>query len=291
MKKICGLCMAALLVALSGCSDASTNISDPSTKIVTIGNTTITRGDVYPILKNQGGVSSIISQVTKIICDKEVPVDDEIKKKAEESLATFKSLVGEENWESFIASTGYSSEEEYMNERIIAAAQAEKLVNKYLEQNTDAIFAEYQPRQLQIFATDNEDTAKQALEKIQGGAEVKDVVSELGGSEEFSGETILMTSAAGLASNVWSKIAEQSEPGVINEVLNTLTFSTYYVVKVVDVDPNNYKEQAVTTLAQVKDVQNEGFKFFLDKYNFEIYDIDVYNAFKLDYPYYIDEQA
>ena len=106
------ICMAALLVALSGCSNASTNISDPSIKIVTIGNTTtITRGDVYPILKNQGGVSSIISQVTKIICDKEVPVDDEIKKKAEESLATFKSLVGEENWESFIASTGYSSEE------------------------------------------------------------------------------------------------------------------------------------------------------------------------------------
>lgn len=84
-----------------------------STALITVGNTKITKENVYTGLKTQGAVNSIINMVTQIICDNEIPLTDEIKAEAQSTMDSFKGYVGEENWDAFIKGNGYASEEDY----------------------------------------------------------------------------------------------------------------------------------------------------------------------------------
>ncbi len=288
MKKLLCVCAAALLFTVSGCSDATTSVSDGSQALITIGDTKITKQDIYTGLKTQGAVNVIINRVTQIICENEIPLTDEMTEEARSTMESFKQYVGEDNWDEFIKSNGYGSEEEYFNDRVVLSARAGHITDKYLEEEWATVVDTYKPRQVQIFMSEDEETATKALEEIQGGKEVKDVVTELGG-KTYTGETQTLTSASGLSSNVWNNIVTAESGTVVDQVLYSLDLSGYYVVKVIDADPENFKDEAISALSSSTDVQNEAFAYFLKKYNFGIYDIDVYNAFKIQAPQYIVE--
>lgn len=289
MKKIISACCVALLFMVSGCSDATTSISNESTALITVGNTKITKGEIYDALKAQGSVNSIINSVTEFLVEKEVEVTEEITENAKKTLENFKKYIGEDKWENFLSDSGYASEEDYFNDRVMIAARSGELVNKYLEQDYENAAATYHPVKVQIFETDNQETAEKALEAVKGGKEVKDVVTEFeGNTKNYTGETMIVTSESGLPSNVWSNITKVTDADtVLDTVQFSLDLTTFYVVKVVDTDANNFKEEAIATMASTTSIQNAGFAYFLDKYDFTIYDIDVYNAFKAQSPSYI----
>lgn len=289
MKKLLCVCAAALLFTVSGCSDATTSVTDGSTSLITVGGTSITKEDVYTGLKTQGAVNSIINMVTELICDKEIPLTDEIKAEAQSTMDSFKGYVGEENWDAFIKGNGYASEEDYFNQRVVLAARAGHITEKYLEEDWSNIVDVYKPRQVQIFTTDDEEKANQALEAIKGGKDVAEVVEELGGiTDSYNGSVQTLSSESGLPANVWGNITKVTENNtVLDEVQYNLDLTAYYVVKVVGTDPEEFKEIAIKGLASVTDIQNESFAFYLKKYNFNIYDIDIYNAFKTQAPQYL----
>lgn len=289
MKKLLCVCAAALLFTVSGCSDATTNVTDASTALVSVGKTKITKENIYTGLKTQGAVNSIINRVTEIICDNEIPLTDEIKAEAQATMESFKGYVGEENWDNFIKGNGYASEEDYFNQRVVLAARAGHITEKYLDEAWSKVASNTNPRQVQIFATDDEEKAKQALEAIKGGKEVKAVIEELGGiSEDYDGSTQTLTSESGLPTNVWGNIVKVTEDNtVLDEVQYSLDLTKYYVVKVIATNPDDFKETAIKALATSTNIQNEGFAYYLKKYNFNIYDIDIYNAFKTQAPQYI----
>lgn len=289
MKKLLCVCAAALLFTVSGCSDATTSVTDGSTSLITVGGTSITKEDVYTGLKTQGAVNSIINMVTELICDKEIPLTDEIKAEAQSTMDSFKGYVGEENWDAFIKNNGYASEEDYFNQRVVLAARAGHITEKYLEEDWTNVVDVYKPRQVQIFVTDDEEKANQALEAIKGGKDVAEVVEELGGiTDSYNGSVQTLSSQSGLPANVWGNITKVTENNtVLDEVQYNLDLTAYYVVKVVGTDPEEFKETAIKGLASVTDIQNESFAFYLKKYNFNIYDIDIYNAFKTQAPQYL----
>lgn len=289
MKKLLCVCAAALLFTVSGCSDATTSVTDGSTSLITVGGTSITKEDVYTGLKTQGAVNSIINMVTELICDKEIPLTDEIKAEAQSTMDSFKGYVGEENWDVFIKNNGYASEEDYFNQRVVLAARAGHITEKYLEEDWTNVVDVYKPRQVQIFVTDDEEKANQALEAIKGGKDVAEVVEELGGiTDSYNGSVQTLSSQSGLPANVWGNITKVTENNtVLDEVQYNLDLTAYYVVKVVGTDPEEFKETAIKGLASVTDIQNESFAFYLKKYNFNIYDIDIYNAFKTQAPQYL----
>ena len=289
MKKLLCVCAAALLFTVSGCSDATTSVTDGSTALITVGNTKITKENVYTGLKTQGAVNSIINMVTQIICDNEIPLTDEIKAEAQSTMDSFKGYVGEENWDAFIKGNGYASEEDYFNQRVVLAARAGHITEKYLEEDWSNVISVYKPRQVQIFTTDDEEVANKALEAIKGGKEVADVVEEMGGiTENYNGSTQTLSSESGLPTNVWGNITKVTENNtVLDEVQYSLDLTTYYVVKVIATNPEDFKETAIKGLASSTTLQNEGFAYYLKKYNFNIYDIDIYNAFKTQAPQYL----
>lgn len=288
MKKICTLCCAALLFMVAGCSDAKTKLSNGSDALVTVGKTTITKESIYNGLKANGSVTEIVAQITKYICDQEIPVTDEIIAKAKETMAQFKTYIGDEKWESFIGEMGYESEQEYFDDRVILAARSGEIVGNYMENEFEAIKKKYQPVEVEVFETTDEEVAKEVLEKVKKGElTIKEAVEQYDGvTKSFSGDPQVITNQGPLPSNVMTNIATVTED---NTVLNTFQFkvdlSAYYVVKVTKVDVD--KEAAIKAISSIGEVSDEAFAFYLDKYNFTVYDIDVFTAFEAQSPNYL----
>lgn len=278
----------ALLLTMSACSDATTSVSNGSEALVTVGDTTITKEEIYKGLLANGSVNSIINKITEYICDKEVPITDEITKEAEETLNAFKQLFDtDEKWMDFLSSMGYTNETDYFNDRIILSARSGAIVDKYVEEAYDTIKETYAPRKVEVFQTASEDDAKAALADIQNGATFAEVIEKYNGvTTTFSGEPEVLTSQSSLPTNVWNNILTITEN---NTLLPTVQFkvdlTAYYVVRVVETEVS--ATEAKAALASLEAVKEDAFIYYLDKYDFTLYDIDVYNSFKTQAPDYI----
>ena len=89
------LSVAAVSGMLVGCSDASAKLSDSSTAIFSVGNKTITKGDMFTTMETMSGADTAINDATSTISSLEVEVTDDIKSQAEDTLSTYKSMYGD----------------------------------------------------------------------------------------------------------------------------------------------------------------------------------------------------
>lgn len=288
MKKI--LCCFALLLALTGCKDASTSVTDGNEALITIGKTEITKNDVYTGLKSENGVSSIIAKITEYIVEKEIPVTDEMREEAEEYLAELKTTVSDENWKAFLDAMGYESDAQYLEERVLLSVQATELTTTYIEENYDQIKEDYQIRKVQIFETADSQVAAEVQEKVKNGEltipEAVKAYKDSVVTTTYDGSVQVITNASSLDSSIISNIMEVTEE---NTVLDLYQFSSdlskFYVVNVVSADVT--LEEAEETLLGITSIADEGFAYYLSKYNFTIYDIDLYNGIYAQAPTYI----
>lgn len=288
MKKI--LCCLALLLTLTGCKDAVSGVTNGNEALITVGKTEITKNDIYTGLKTENGVSAIIAKITSYIADKEVPVTEEIKKEAEEYLAELKKSVSEDNWKAFLNSMGYENDEQYIEERVVLSMQAKELTSTYIDANYDQLKEDYQIRKVQIFQTADSKVAAEVQEKVKKGEltipeavkEYKDKVV----TTTFNGNEQIITNAVSLDSDVINNIMKVTEDDTLLDVYQfSKDLSKFYVVKVVSVDVK--LDEAKDTLLGLNTISDEGFAYYLDKYNFTIYDIDVFNGIQAQAPTYI----
>lgn len=289
MKKLLAtMSSLALLLTMSACSDATTSVSNEKEALVTVDKTTITKGEIYESLLANGSVNSIVTMATKYICEKEVPVTDAIKQKADETLDSFRLLFDtDEKWSEFLFSMGYTNEEDYYNDRILLSARSSAIIEKFVETEIASLKAEYKPRKVEVFQTSKEEDAKAALADLQNGASFEDVVTKYNGiTTSFSGKPQVLTKTSALPENVWDNILTITTD---NTLLPTVQFkvdlSTFYVVRVVETEVSDTEAKAV--ISTIADVTNDAFVYFLEKYDFTIYDINVYNSFKTQAPDYI----
>jgi len=116
MKKIISLL--ALVLLLTGCSDARANVSSRSTVLLTVGKENVTRGEVFSTFMNSYPGETVISMATRIILDKEIPVDATIKATADAALKD-----GKGNWkdefETYYVSQCFENENNYYNRSLV----------------------------------------------------------------------------------------------------------------------------------------------------------------------------
>lgn len=288
MKKI--LCCLALLFALTGCKDAVSGVTNGEEALITVGKTEITKNDVYTGLKTENGVSSIISKITSYIVEKEVPVTEDIKKEAKEYLAEVKKSVSEANWKAFLETMGYENEQQYIDERVILSIQATELTSTYIDANYDQLKEDYQIRKVQIFETADSKVAGEVQEKVKKGEltipEAVKAYKDKAVTTTFNGSEQIITNATSLDSSIIENIMEITED---NTLLDVYQFSAdlkkFYVVKVVSVDVK--LDEAKDTLLGLSNVADQGFAHYLEKYDFTIYDIDLFNGINAQAPTYI----
>ncbi|MGL5978398.1 MAG: hypothetical protein ACRCZJ_05350 [Erysipelotrichaceae bacterium] len=286
MKKLQKSIVALLAVAMiAGCSDATTNLSNGKDSILTIGKETLTVEQIYDVVLQQGQISSIINLVTEKIIDIEVPITDEITEEATTSFNTLKEAVGD-NFLNLVKQAGFESEEQYYEERVLYATRAQHLSNVYLETNFEQAIADYVPLKVNIIETTDEDDAKAALEAVQTGTSFEDAAEEYGTSTTFDGVTQVITNQMGIDSTVYATISKATA-GIVEEVLENAAGSKFYIVQMVDAKAENFRDDAITAMATASAVSDTAFQYFLKKYDFKIYDIDLYNAFKSQAPKFI----
>lgn len=295
MKKITILTLAAgMMLTLSGCKDASVSISNGKEELFRVGDTKVTNNDIYTPLFSKYGYAQVSYEVSKIIYDKEVPMDDAMTEDAKDALEKSKSSLGEDAFKSMLTSTGYADEDAYYEKVSIPSVQSKALTKKFLEENAEKQIETYKPVKARILACTSEENAKNALSDIEGGADFEETAEKYGKTDTYKGNEIIVNQSSGLPSVVWAKISVITDQDhLISEVIQDATTDaanpTYYVVKVEDTDAlNNYKEEALNSILEKSTtVSDDAMIYYLEKYDFHVYDIDIYNKYKANKAAYL----
>ena len=277
MKKAlsCGL---ALLV-LAGCKDASAALPNAGETIVTIGSKTITKGILYDTMFASLGSNTAITDAMNSISEKEVELTDEMKTEAQNQLDSYK-LFYSEQFSSLLTQMNIT-EEEYLDKVLLPGMRSQKLTQTYVEQNYDAICASYKPIQAIVLSFSSEADASAAISALKDGSASAAEAASANNSTSTGTEEIITIESTNYDTAALTVIRSMSPDDGWTEIPSS-DGATFYVLKVVSNDPQQYKEAAVQSLANLSSIADYSNDYFLRKYNFHVYDIGLYNALKRD---------
>ena len=274
---------------LTGCSGATATISDKDKTIMTIGNTTYTKGDEYDLLKISTGTDLTMELVKQSIYKKEVKVTKSMKKKAQKQIDNYKENMSDFNDQ--IKSLGYNSTDAYMNKVLIPSLQASELTEKYFTDAKKDIQKKYKPSKARIIQCENKATAKKALKALKNGTDPEEVAKQyMVDSAKYSGkETLVTTKTTDVSTRLINTLYKTKKAGVIDEVFtNESSGTTYaYVAVLVTNSYKDIKDEVYTSLSSDDDITKASLVYYLKKYNFEVHDQDVFNNLKTNNPEYL----
>ncbi|MEG0176468.1 hypothetical protein [Anaerorhabdus sp.] len=281
MKKIL-LSLCALLL-LAGCSDAYGKLTDGNTELFTIGETSITKDDLFQTMKSQASGYAALSEATRVILENEVPVTDELKASADASLQTYKTTFGE-GFTTAIQSYGFKDEEDFYNNSLLVNAQLVELTKKYVTDNFDALVTKYDPKEVIVLTFATEEDAKAAKTDLENGTDALTVGSNYNSTS--AGAERIVTTETDLDTNVKSFIQNATEP-TISDVIIGAEAETFSIVQVTEADANNIKDEITTVLANLDTMASESDVYYFKKYGFKIYDKDLHDNIEVNYPDYL----
>lgn len=268
---------------LTGCSDASAKLSDSKTVLFTIGDTDVTKGEVYSTMMTMSGASTCINDATNTIAKKEVEVTDEITEQAKSTLDTYKSMYGD-SFTSYLEQAGMD-EDSYLNDYLIPSLLASKMTEKYVEENFDSLCKAYKPFKATILEFTSEDDLNAAKAEIEGGTDPGTAASNHNSSS--SGTSTLYTNeSTDIDSYVRTAISALTPEDGWQEVKSS-DGAAFNLVRVDADDPDDFKDEAVSALANISEVSSASTNYFFKKHKFHIYDITLYNGISADYPDYL----
>lgn len=295
MKKLTMLlCCAAMLTTLSGCKDAVATVSDGSEVLLKVGSTKITKEDMYNQLKTSSGANVTIQMVQDALAEKEgITINDDMKKTAAEELEDLKKdYGGADAFASALESAGFSGDEDYLERVSYPNLLKEGLLDKYMEENKETILNQYHPIKAKIIEFDDEEKADNALKALKNGDKTADV------AEKYAAENATLTGAekiyhaeSSVSSTVYSRMTTTTKAGLIEEVLKDTSEEKWYIAEIVNLDPESMVDEIFEELkTSATTLDSSMLETYLQKYNFTIYDIDIYNNIKEDYPSYLVEE-
>lgn len=269
------------LITLTGCTDAMAKLPDSSTTIFTVGGKSVTKGDIYSMLNSTVGATTAINNANKVISQAEIEVTDEMKESAESTLESYKTYYGD-TFTTYLEQMGIT-DEEYLNDYLIPSLQAEKLSGKYIEENFAKIISMYTPLKATLLTFSSEDDANAALSELKGGS--KDAATAAKDHNSTStGESKIYTIESTDIDSTVRTVLNSSKPDDGWTMVPAADSSSFVVLKVDDNNPENFKDEAIETLSDVKNIQNDSTTYWFKKYGFHVYDKTVYDAVAADYP-------
>lgn len=279
-----------MVFTLVGCSDASAQISNEDEALVTVGDTDITKGEVFDIAKQSYGASYTLNEALNIIVKKEkIELTQEMKDAANTQMETLKTSAGDD-FKKMIKKAGYTSEKKYKENEVYPNLLQQGLVKKYVEEKQSSVFKTYAPHKAQVFETDTKEKAQQALEALQGGKTMEECANEFGVTTTYKGTESIYTSKGTLPEIVFAKIKSTKKEGIISEVIEDTASSKFYIVNVTNRKPKSFKEEAMDEIVTQgsTELSTISSQFYLKKYDFQIYDKAIYDGLKAVDPGYVE---
>lgn len=287
LRKPALLALSSLLLA--GCAGASTSVPESSEKLMTIGSKTITKGDEYQLLKRYAGPQMVLTDVNRMIFDKEVGVTDEIKKEAEDTVAMYDTG---DTFEEQLKQAGYESKQAYIDDAIIPGLQQQELTKKYFQEAKEEIETEFRPVLAIIIQTDSEDNANKALEALKNGDDAGKVGAQYAPEDStYTGsEQIVTTQDTALPTELLNALLDAGKEGVLGKVYTNDTSTDevdYYVASVVSTNYDKNLDKIVAALSSNQTIATDCQVYYLKKYGFEVHDQYIFDYYKANNPQYL----
>lgn len=282
MKKLVTIFAVAMLMTLAGCKDATADISKNDEALITVEGNKITKEDIYQAAKKTAGASSTLQLVQEKIADKEgIKVDEAMKKDAEESVKSLKSMYGKD-LEKTLQQFGYKDLEDYKNKSVYPGLKVTALTKKYVTEKKTSLFDTYYPVKASIMEVESKKKGETALKALKDGDSMTAVAKKHGVTTTYSGKEELYNSKSGLPTAVFDKIKATKKDGLISEVIEDSTTKKFFIVEINNADATKFEDAAIESIVQngSTELQNAALTHYLKKYNFTIYDKDVYDGIK-----------
>ncbi len=288
LKKSALCAIAASLLILPGCGKSNGEVQDAGQKLFTVGSQSVTKGEVYELLKHQNGANITVTLALQEIYNKEAPVTDEMKKAAEEQ---YKSQAGDksEEFEKTLIEGGYKDKQEYIDEVLVPAQQAQALFQKYFKDHKDDIISDFKPSIARILQFDKEENAKKAIQAIKDGTDPEKAAKEFGyETASYTGkEETITNKVTTIPERLVNALCEAKEPGVIDEVVANDDNTSWYVgVLVSNNYEDNYKKYA-EALGSESTLTEDVTLYYFKEYDFKVTDQWLFDYFRANMPKYL----
>ncbi|MGN1399223.1 MAG: hypothetical protein ACI4WG_04405 [Erysipelotrichaceae bacterium] len=294
MKKIT-LIISILAIAftLTACGNKTANVSHNEV-LIQFGKTKITTSDLYYQMLEADKGATAINEAAKVILDREIETTDEILAEANKQLNEIK-IEFNDDLSSLMKSYGFETEEELL-QQVIYSVKSDKLIDKYIENHLDELYAEYQPFKakmiyIEINSTDDpegelaKEEAQLVVDLLKGGASFDEVSAEHSDKTSYGTEQ-LYTTESSIDYNVLSYAQSVSSPSLSEIILNN-NKTGYYVVQVTVTNKEQLKEDFLTSLKDNSDFTSMVENSYFRDHNFQLYDILTYTYISNNYSEYL----
>ena len=274
MKKL--MC-AGLALLLAGCKDATAALANSGETLMTVGDTTVTKGELYNMMFASVGANTANTDAMNRISAQEIEVTDEMKEEAKNQ-AQFYSMMYGDQFTEFLDSMGLT-EDTYAEKYILPNTLTSKLVEKYTEENFESLCTSFDPLKAIVLTFTSSDDASAAISALKDGSVTPAEAASENNSSSTGDEEVITMNTTSYDSAALSVLRSMSVDDGWTQVPSS-DGATFYVLKLVSHDPAEFKEDAVKAISGISAVTDESNDFYLRKYNFHVYDINLYNGLK-----------
>lgn len=283
------LAIASLAFVLSGCSNATTTIQSGSDPLFSVGDIAYTKADEYNFQKKSNGATGVIQLALKTIYEKEVGLTDSIKKEAKKQVQESSKDV--ENFEKQIKNMGYTSIQDYTDKVIVPSVQSDRLIEKYMKVNKKEVQTKFKPSMAYVVECADEETAKQALADLKDGKEFKDVYDAYSKENSLihSDLKFISTQSQDVPTRLVNTLSSTKKAGIIDEIFfnEGMEETTYYVAILDSNDYDKNLKQFAKNLKDTSHLSQDCLLYYLDLYQFEVHDQELFDTFKANNPEYL----
>ena len=284
---------------LTGCAGAQTSVKKGDSTLFQVGDTIVTKQQVYDTVKYNNGASYSIEKIKEKIKKLEIKNEEQIKKKINILYNQYEEYYGkgdgkEESFESQVKNSGYKNVDEFKKKVLRPQVLEELLMEKYANKNIDKYLKQYKPVIAKVLAVEGEDAAKEAAKELKNGVSWDDVYTKYTSENSSYQNTkkVLTTSDSDLNPDDIKALYKNKKTGVMTQVYASLNSdsTTRYLINVISCDATS-DEYYADFINQLKSLDSNFeknlWKHYLKKHNFEIHDQDIFNIIRVDNPEYL----
>ena len=280
---------------LTGCAGAQTSVKKSDSTLFQVGDTVVTKQQVYDTVKYNKGASYSIEKIKEKIEKIEVKDEDQIKKRIDILYKQYEEYYGkEESFESQVKNSGYKDVDEFKKKVLRPQVLEELLMEKYANKRIDKYLKQYKPVIAKVLAVEGEDAAKEAVKELKSGASWDDVYTKYASQSSSYQNTkkVLTTSDSDLNPDDIKTLYKNKKEGVMTKVYSPSNSdsTTRYLINVVSCDATS-DEYYADFINQLKSLDSNFeknlWKHYLKKHNFEVHDQDIFDIIRVDNPEYL----
>lgn len=280
---------------LTGCAGAQTSVKKGDSTLFQVGDTVVTKQQVYDTVKYNKGTSYSIEKIKEKIEKIEVKNEDQIKKRIDILYKQYEEYYGkEESFESQVKNSGYKDVDEFKKKVLRPQVLEELLMEKYTNKHIDKYLKQYKPVIAKVLAVEGEDAAKEAVKELKSGASWDDVYTKYTSQSSSYQNTkkVLTTSDSDLNPDDIKTLYKNKKAGVMTKVYSPLNSdsTTRYLINVISCDATS-DEYYADFINQLKSLDSNFeknlWKHYLKKHNFEVHDQDIFDIIRVDNPEYL----